>query len=300
MNLTAERCVHSRAVGASCRACVDACPTRAITLDGHLRVDVAACVDCGACGAACPTAAFAPAEAEPRPMLRCGDGVPCVAALSVEALLAAASRGLILLVGASDCPAHAAHAQAAARVDVVRGLIDTPLAWDEEPAAAPKPPWRLVAPAPIAVDRAKLDPRIVRDRATPSARAYTRATLAGRTDAVPAAAAPFTSAKALDAATCIGCLRCLLVCPTGALALSGEAVRFDPGACVACGLCHDVCLPGALTRAPTVDLSLRPVAIGRLRACGECGARYALIDDDTPCPTCAALDAEARDLLGFK
>src|SRR5262245_3990393 len=41
---------------AGCQACVDACPTQAITAP-PLRLDLGACVFCGACEAACPSGA---------------------------------------------------------------------------------------------------------------------------------------------------------------------------------------------------------------------------------------------------
>lgn len=46
----------------------------------------------------------------------------------------------------------------------------------------------------------------------------------------------------IDAAVCTGCGDCVVVCPTGALAISnGVAVLLDPDACGYCGLCEPVC-----------------------------------------------------------
>ncbi len=40
-----------------CTACIDACPTGAISFDGGLRLDLGKCVFCPSCGEACPTGA---------------------------------------------------------------------------------------------------------------------------------------------------------------------------------------------------------------------------------------------------
>lgn len=43
-----------------CKACVDACPSSAITVpDGKAVVNEGECIDCGACVDACPNAALA-------------------------------------------------------------------------------------------------------------------------------------------------------------------------------------------------------------------------------------------------
>jgi len=46
-----EKCV-------GCGACVDACPSEAITMDEVAKIDPEACVDCGACVDECPSEAI--------------------------------------------------------------------------------------------------------------------------------------------------------------------------------------------------------------------------------------------------
>jgi ferredoxin len=297
---TAERCVRSRAVAASCRACVDACPTRAVALDGlDVVVDGSRCVDCGACGAACPTQAFPEPPLEARVVVRCGDGVACVGAVSVEALLGAGA--LRVLVGAAECRTRGLHGRVEGRLAEVRSLAGREILFDDEPATA--------APGPVVpgeggarLDRAALDPAGLRRLEVPARRAAALAAVSG---APAEAAAPFASAKVLDVGTCTGCLRCVAVCPTGALRTTAlrDALRFDAAACVACGTCHDVCEPGALTRRPATAGDLAgTVVLGRLRMrpCGECGAWFHAVGDEGVCPQCRALDDEAVDLLGWR
>ena len=55
----AERCVHSLIERATCRRCVDACPTEAWVIDDErLGIDPARCDGCGLCAPACPQAAI--------------------------------------------------------------------------------------------------------------------------------------------------------------------------------------------------------------------------------------------------
>lgn len=62
----AERCVHSLAERASCRRCVDACPTQAWVIDDErLGIDPARCDGCGLCAPACPQAAIVAPSVEP-------------------------------------------------------------------------------------------------------------------------------------------------------------------------------------------------------------------------------------------
>ncbi|MCA0963944.1 4Fe-4S binding protein [Salipiger bermudensis] len=52
-------CAHSRAGQVGCTACLDLCPTGAISPDGeHVSVDPMICAGCGACSSACPSGAI--------------------------------------------------------------------------------------------------------------------------------------------------------------------------------------------------------------------------------------------------
>ena len=55
-----------------------------------------------------------------------------------------------------------------------------------------------------------------------------------------------------------GCVRCLDVCPTGAITPDGDHVKIDPAICAGCGSCASVCPTGASSYAlPPADAVMR-------------------------------------------
>ena len=118
-----EACVHALVQTATCRACVDACPRGAWSLDeGSLEFDTARCDGCGLCVPACPqgviqhdyeplrrrwkarTLAFLACEYAPPPAS--GQVMPCLHALGPGDLLALYRDGYQYLVQpVVDCDA---------------------------------------------------------------------------------------------------------------------------------------------------------------------------------------------------
>lgn len=295
LELTYERCVRTRSVAASCRACVDACPTGAISLGGPRHAVMVAlddCVECGACQGACPMDAFhgvvdvaALVAARPRE-IACGQaGLPCVGALSSEELLTMALSSGRLVVTARDCAAGAAsHERARLNLERARvfarafGAVDVVLQWRDE-AGSSAPPVRRRPSVParrqflgLLVPKVAIEPRqltsperldVAAIRAVgPTARrqrllAELPPSPRPSVESLPAESVACSSMKRIDAASCTACLLCVTACPTGALSTPRlhQEILFDPRRCVKCNLCEDGCEPHALTSKPEVSLT---------------------------------------------
>jgi ferredoxin len=344
LSLEYERCVRPRAVTASCQACVDVCPTLAVTLEGPKRsvaISLDACTSCGLCEAVCPTSALRGAVdaaaylARAGAVVSCGDeGLPCVGALSVEALLTLGLSAARTIVAKAGC-AHGSTGHRAQKVAEANALLRAmnvghPLTWTEEgpPAprleVAPPPPAavparrqfiglfvpRAVPASPVRVTQPeRLDVKALRAAVVPERRKQLMAVLPNAvsptTAKLPGESISFASSKVIDEKTCTGCLACVTACPTGALTASRmrETIRFDASRCVKCHLCHDVCEPSAITLAEAfevtgfLDFAPRPLVTLAMRPCSECGAPYKS-DGHAMCPTCRGHDDEARELWG--
>lgn len=338
LSLTFERCVRSRSTSASCQVCVDVCPARAVSLEGPKRSVAVAlddCTSCGLCEAACPTQAFSgTAPKLERQRFTCGaDDLPCVGALSTEALVAQALQGPVELLAKTCASGWTGHARARSAVEQANVLLASfgvphrvsfldestcvpPPAKKVEPTIPPRRqfiglfvPSAVPSQKPVLRAPERLEARLLREPAIPARRGRLLAALPSaltpRAGSVPSESIGFSSSKRLDEATCTGCLSCVTSCPTGALTSSRlkDQVRFDSSRCVKCHLCHDVCEPKALTLAPQFDvtafLDFSPRTLVKLQVaqCGECGSTFKR-DGDPLCGRCRDHDEEARELWG--
>ena len=74
-----------------------------------------------------------------------------------------------------------------------------------------------------------------------------------------------------------GCMRCLDVCPTGAITPDGDAVAIDAAICAGCGSCGSVCPTGAATYAlPSPDAAMRRLR-SLLLAYGKAGGAQPVV-----------------------
>lgn len=311
------RCAAER----GCRACVDICPTGALTLlNGRVFADRSVCEPCGRCVTACPTGAtenpaatagqveaqvralLDPAAGPPGPrgiVFRCRRAtrteaaagwfpvtVPCTAMVTAGWLLAplVMGAGAVAVRPCSD-------GGCSLRQDAV---VAEHVAWSRAYLAAVELPVALVGTDPDALaPPPPLPAATLHDPFGPVGTAGVLAALAeatANTEGEMERPGSPVGVVDVDPAACTGCGTCAATCPTGALLVSDEGGRrtlsFDANLCVACGACARRCpeaASGALAVRPAVDLA-------RLRA----GRTPASTSDLVACRSCGKAVAPAR------
>ncbi len=300
-----ERCVHSKVVAASCRACVEACPVSAWVMgEAALGIDTEACDGCGICVAACPQSAIhldlpSPAvalENRQTVMFACeiavserGIGVrPCLHAVGLDELAQLYAQGMRRIVlSRGDCTACKRSAtlscdQALGDLGVLlddRALPEVSV--DERPATD----WR--------AERASLTQATRRDFLM-ALRPRNAETGPAKKNPEPAPAAqalpPGTVDTPLnpylmriDAELCVACDACSRICSHQAIRLNeggdvGDCYELYPRSCTGCGLCVDVCDAGAITIEQWQRASVKCLHLDR-KQCKACGNVFRIPSD---------------------
>lgn len=328
------RCVHSRMEQASCRACVDACPTGAWVIDDErLGIDTERCDGCGLCAPVCPEGAIAArcAPAEYRvdgvgiafaACGRAGPGlgdrdsgaglVPCVHLFGVRALLDLQRRGVRrLTLSAGDCDTcpRGTVTRFERHLDQVNALL---LDRGQEPIEAyPVSPqgWARSRHAAEARHRPPSMNRRAFFRGMMTAATETAVELAERADpgvpdfTPPGRLIPRTegsqlslNAPRIDGERCSGCDACARLCPHAAIRVEPSAYRFDPDGCTGCGICVDVCETGAAS-VRSLDPSPQDLLPLLQRRCAACGAPFHTPAPETArglCPICGTSNHRTR------
>lgn len=324
--VAADRCVHSRLAQASCRSCIEACPTGAWIIDDErLGIEAARCDGCGLCIPACPEGAIVPDIAPARYRLDggwigfaacsraalAGDGatgeglLPCLHRLGLAALLDLYRQGVrTLLLCRGDCPncprgggrplEQALNAVNALLADrALAPLTTSNLAqaeWTRQRNAA------RAAHRPTGMGRraffsglvgAVTDPvTALADHPNPGWSAFIPP---GRMIPRPEGSRLALFAPRIDPHRCTGCDACARICPHLALTVTPDAYRLDPDGCTGCGSCTDLCAASAVRIHP-LDPDPQthlPLYGASCRACGLPFHRPSKSQDAKPlCPIC--------------
>jgi len=89
-------------------------------------------------------------------------------------------------------------------------------------------------------------PEIIKHKPHASVSEYPAGTVARSGYLVSDSSGWRTERPALDAALCMGCLRCYLLCPDAAVEKDGKKVKIDLKFCKGCGICSVECKFGAI------------------------------------------------------
>jgi len=331
-------CLRSEYAKNGCDICVDLCPEKAMVFDRNLlRLDAERCTDCGACAGSCPSEAFGhealdlPAlvdrlARQKEPALMCGEGLPCLAVFSSEALAALAlkrDKDVALRLGGCfscalnregkvlpaieeavaeanrflafagfsvrvrvDKSANEAEPKEVSRRDLFKGLIAKRLA-KSEPSVSPVNEQKRIPPRRLFLQQALKE------------RAEQLAQTKGRTDF------SFVTGKYIDSGLCDNCRECAMFCPTGALTLTSgnDGIIFQVGKCIHCGICNDVCRPRAIGDSDGFDMvtfafdRAEVLVRHRLEICEECKVAFPYKGGEKLCGRCRDFKANFSDLF---
>ncbi len=113
----------------------------------------------------------------------------------------------------------------------------------------------------------------------------------------------FVSQKYVDE-SCNNCQICYRICPTGALSSDARfsLIHFDAMLCVKCRLCHDACEPDAIKLQPGFELKeffepiQRTLVTFNIKRCEDCGNPFTYFGGEVLCPHCRIFEEEAIEL----
>ncbi len=329
--IVAERCVHSLMEQASCRSCVDVCPSGAWALeDDCLGIDPEKCDNCGLCAAVCTEGALLhqhePLTGEWKnrrlALIACDRQslladeprgvIPCLHSLGLRDVLALYRRGYRTLCISSadcDCCSRGAAQRLEGRIADVNGWLERlglENIWLRRLDAGK---WlrisRTIEQPPVAgaFSRRRFLGRAISEVIDKAIETQTLLEHEQTPFEAPAemlaldegsACFPFT--PVIDIERCSACHACAALCPHQALIrenAESPAYRIDAWKCSGCRLCVDVCRDSAIeVHVWSVARRKRiPLVAHRCRSCGATCYRTRPTHAER-CPVCEATAGE--------
>jgi ferredoxin len=301
-NLTIDlgACVRVYSKNSTCSKCADICPIEAITFNENIPKVNDTCIDCGGCIGICPTEAIALKNFDTldflfsflesdETLISCKKNLPCLAALSIENLIALALLKEETILDLGHCQSceikDPLFSQIESNIEECNTFLEkigttksikyedigyTEADKNEEESDRRDFLKRFTLKGAVkskieleqtlqTVEKEHVnlkDTANIRKKEIPNKRkllfmALKRIDKPEHYHTFIADDISFTSMKSINDA-CDNCSMCYRICPTGALSSDqrGSKIDFDPLLCVKCTLCHDVCEPDAITLIP--------------------------------------------------
>ncbi|WP_457628522.1 4Fe-4S binding protein [Persephonella sp.] len=349
IRLNISECVRIYYRDSSCSECLKVCPVNGAIYQDDYKVFInnELCVSCGACSGVCPSQAFEFDGFSPEELVKristtgetvsCKTNIPCLSALSVEHLIAAAlnsQNDIILDTGhCRECFIGSLLEEierkkeeanyVLERLGVENRVVTQELSLQPEKkeekkrreflknfgkAAAGLTFWAL-APRLSSFEEEDFKPKnIVEEKVNiPKRKLLIESLKAAQPEPstqLETEKISFTSDKWIDNSKCTNCSVCYNVCPTGALKPGEERLKilFEPKLCIKCGICHEICPEDCLHLEEKITLGTflnetKVLAEHVMIPCEECLVPFSYKGDTTLCPRCRQLEDEIRDLL---
>lgn len=322
--VTGDRCVHAHIETAGCRACVDACSTKAWLLDdAELALDAGKCHGCQLCVGACPTGEIQASrtvytirhESKRAVLFAClqsgiakdDSNIPCLHALGVADLAGLYGDGIRSIVACrGDCegcdlkPGRVLDQH----IESLNGILQSRDAETMTLIDVDTDTWKLK----------RRSARVMGDDDNMTRRQFFRRATKLASDAVEHRLSPETHddgyypylhlpprkngskavfAPVFDVDSCNACNACVRLCPQRALkhvmleSSASPAYKIDVDACCGCGICVDACDRNAISiEAWSVPKAdVIPLALAQ---CVACGAPFqSTVSSPQPSPVCA-------------